>query len=60
MKAVKAKITDCWIEAGKTYWMQESDFMGHCYHIYASPCTTDSHMFNLFSEEKFNEEFKIA
>ena len=60
MKAVKAKITTWWIEAGKTYWMQESDFMGHCYHIYASPYTKDSHMFNLFSEKEFNEEFEIA
>ena len=57
MKKIIAKVTDYpFIEKGKTYYMDKSDFCGGCYHIYAADYR-DSHIFNIFSREEFESLF---
>ena len=56
MKQVKSKVDTFFLVKGKSYWVAESDFMGHCFHVYVAP-DTDAWIFNLFSEEEYNKTF---
>lgn len=44
-------------QTGRTYYYTKSDFLGGCWHIYVS-AYHDAWIYNIFSEEEFNEEFE--
>ena len=49
------RITDR--KTGETFYYQKSDFLGGCWHIYVSNYH-DAWIYNIFSEEEFNEKFE--
>lgn len=44
-------------KTGETRYYTKSDFLGGCWHIYVAN-NHDAWIYNIFSEEEFNEEFE--
>lgn len=57
MRVFKAKKSTFLIDTGHIYYVGESDFLGHCYHIFANNYS-DGHICNYFSDAEFNEMFE--
>lgn len=58
-KKVIAKSDNGIVTKGRTYWIDQSEFCGHCYHVFVCEWETgDDWLFNIFNEEKFRATFE--